>query len=421
VAHARKARHGVRWSRLHYQAMGSFERFTTKAHFNSLKRLVLLTALATTAVKLLVTATTVAGGSPLDLLARLPAGVADLAAALLVFEVLMARRAVHLAARTAALVAASPVLFVASGVHGDHLGVAVLLLLLAVHLLVDRQAPLLAGIILGLAGRVEPLVLLAVPVVMAAVAAPAEQPPDAQRAARSDRSGRRRSLVQFGLALAGALLAGWVPALAWDWPSLQVASGAPQTPGGLGPAWLLHDPDRELIGFLLGRGRPLVLAAAVVPAVLWVRRRPRRVYAAVGLTLLTPLALAPAWSPRDLAWPVVFGYLGDARWASIYSAAAGATLLWTSTWWGGAAAWDGGLAPGAAPAGGAAAVLGLATWMVLLCWLALGWRTVAVEAGRPSRPAPAPGGPAEAVAGAGGRRAGRPEASPGALAPPGGL
>jgi hypothetical protein len=118
---------------------------------------------------------------------------------------------------------------------------------------------------------------------------------------------------------------------------------------------------------------------------------------------------------------VVFGYLGDARWASIYSAAAGATLLWTSTWWGGAAAWDGALAPGAAPAGGAAAVLGLATWMVLLCWLALGWRTVAVEAGRPSRPAPAPGGPAETMAGAGGRRAGRPEASPGALAPPGGL
>jgi len=81
VAHARKARHGVRWSRLHYQAMGSFERFTTKAHFNSLKRLVLLTGLATTAVKLLVTAAGVAdaGGSPLDLLARLPASVADLA------------------------------------------------------------------------------------------------------------------------------------------------------------------------------------------------------------------------------------------------------------------------------------------------------------------------------------------------------
>jgi hypothetical protein len=57
-----------------------------------------------------------------------------------------------------------------------------------------------------------------------------------------------------------------------------------------------------------------------------------------GITLalasrVEPLALGPAWSPRDLVWPAVLGYLGDARWASIYAAAAGATLLWTSTWW----------------------------------------------------------------------------------------
>jgi hypothetical protein len=95
---------------------------------------------------------------------------------------------------------------------------------------------------------------------------------------------------------------------------------------------LARSLDQGLAGWLLGPGRPLVLAAAVVPAVVWVRRRPRRVYAAVGLVLLTPLALGPAWSPRDLVWPAVFGYLGDARWASIYAVAAGATLLWTSTW-----------------------------------------------------------------------------------------
>jgi hypothetical protein len=97
---------------------------------------------------------------------------------------------------------------------------------------------------------------------------------------------------------------------------------------------LARSVDQGLAGWLAGAGRPLVLAAAVLPAVVWVRRRPRRVYAAVGLVLLAPLALAPAWSPRDLVWPAVFGYLGDARWASIYAVAAGATMLWTSTWWG---------------------------------------------------------------------------------------
>ncbi|HJU00399.1 MAG TPA: hypothetical protein VJ966_04235, partial [Actinomycetes bacterium] len=129
----------------------------------------------------------------------------------------------------------------------------------------------------------------------------------------------------------------------------------------------------------LGPGRPLVLAAAFVPAVIWVRHRPRRVYAAVGLLLLAPLALAPAWSPRDLVWPAVFGYLGDARWASIYAVAAGACVGWTSTWWGTGLPWAAGVAPGTVP-DGAIAGLALVTWVVLASWLFLGWRTVGIEA-----------------------------------------
>jgi hypothetical protein len=127
--------------------MGSFEHFTTKTHFISLKRQVVLAALAMLVVKLVVAALGAApGGSWLDLLARPPPSVADLGAALLVFEVLRARRAANRAARAAVLVAASPVLFVASGVHGDPLGVAVCLLLLGMYLLVGREAPLAAGI-----------------------------------------------------------------------------------------------------------------------------------------------------------------------------------------------------------------------------------------------------------------------------------
>jgi hypothetical protein len=293
--------------------MGSFERFKTKTHFNSLKRLVGVTALA---VKLLTVAlaTAAGGGTPLDLLARVPASLADLGAALLVFEVLRTRRPLQLAARSAILVAVSPVLFVASGLHGDRIGVAVALLLLAMYLLV-------------------------------------------------------------------ALFAAWVPTLAWDWDSLAAAPSGGAGPGGLGPGWVLaRSVDQGLAGWLAGPGRPLVLAAAVLPAVVWVRRRPRRAYAAVGLVLLAPLALAPAWSPRDLVWPAVFGYLGDARWASIYAVAAGATLLWTSTWWGTGVPWHGGVDPATVPSG-AVAGLSLVTWVVLGSWLVLGWRTVTVEAG----------------------------------------
>ena len=356
--------------------MGSFERFKTKTHFNSLKRLVGVTALAALAVKLLTIAlaTAAGGGTPLDLLARVPASVADLGAALLVFEVLRPRRPLQLAARSAILVAVSPVLFVASGLHGDRVGVAVALLLLAIYLLIDRDAPLVAGITLAIASRVEPMALLAAPVAMAAVAAGGDgQEPADGRATRS-------RMVHFGGALAGALFAAWVPTLAWDWDSLAAAPSARGGPGGLGAGWVLaRSLDQGLAGWLLGSGRPLVLAAAVVPAVIWVRRRPRRVYAAVGLVLLVPLALGPAWSPRDLVWPAVFGYLGDARWASIYAVVAGAALLWTSTWWGSGLPWHGGVDP-ATVASGAVAGLGLVTWVVLGSWVVLGWRTVAVEA-----------------------------------------
>jgi len=362
--------------------MGTFERFTTKTHFNRLKRLVVLTGVAVLAVKLAVAVLLAPAGSPLDLLARLAASVADLGAVLLVFEVLRSRRPANRAARSAVLLAVSPALLVASGIHGDPTGVAVaLLLLLGMYLLVDQQAPLAAGIAVGMAARVDPLVLVAVPVALA-VAFPRRERPD-------------------GGALTAALLAGWVPALAWGWRSQQAAAGG-DGPGGLGPGWLLARPvDQGLSGFLLGPGRLLVLAAAVVPAVLWVRRRPGRAYAAVGLVLLAPLALAPAFTPRELVWPLVFGFLGDARWASIYAAVAGAALLWTSAWWGPVLPWDGAVAAGAVPTGRGAA-LGLAVWAVLAAWLALGWRTVAVECRRDrarpvtEEPAPAASPPARA-------------------------
>ena len=58
---------GVRWvgNALDCRLMGTFERFTTKTHFNSLKWLVVLVGLAVLAAKLAVTAIWAApAGSP---------------------------------------------------------------------------------------------------------------------------------------------------------------------------------------------------------------------------------------------------------------------------------------------------------------------------------------------------------------------
>lgn len=199
--------------------MGPFERFTTKTHFISLKRQVVLAALAMLVVKLVVAALGAApGGSWLDLLARLPPSVADLGAALLVFEVLRARRAANRAPRgRPGRRQPGPV----RRLRGPRrpLGVAVCLLLLGMYLLVGREAPLAAGIAVGVAARVDPLVLVAAPVALAFVVPGPARRTDAMRA-RSDRrqltegnGGARTRLLHFGGALGAALLAGWAPAL----------------------------------------------------------------------------------------------------------------------------------------------------------------------------------------------------------------
>ena len=52
-------------------------------------------------------------------------------------------------------------------------------------------------------------------------------------------------------------------ALAWGWDSLAGREGGGAGPGGLGPGWVLApSPDQGLAGWLLGPGRPLVLALA---------------------------------------------------------------------------------------------------------------------------------------------------------------
>ncbi|HJW59133.1 MAG TPA: hypothetical protein VJ931_05820, partial [Actinomycetota bacterium] len=103
---------------------------------------------------------------------------------------------------------------------------AVALLLLTMYLLVDRDAPLVAGITLAIASRVEPMVLLAAPVALATAAG------GAAGGQEQDGPGRRSRMVHFGGALVGALFAAWVPTLAWNWDSLVAAPGGVAGPGG---------------------------------------------------------------------------------------------------------------------------------------------------------------------------------------------
>src|SRR5215213_2259432 len=300
--------------------MGTFERSKTKTHFNSLKRLVGVTALAALAVKLLAVAqaTAAGGGTPLDLLARVPASVGR--------------------------PGGGP-----AGVRGAQ----------------DPAAPP-AGRPLGHPGRGQPGAVRRL-----------RDPRRQGRGGRGPAAGGRVPARRPGRPPGRRL--GAVPRLGLGLPQgrpgRRVRPGRARPRVGAGPA---GGPGAgrvaARVGPPAGPGGGGRAGGALGPAPVPAGVRGRRPAAA------RPLALAPAWSPRDLVWPAVFGYLGDARWASIYAVAAGATVGWTSTWWGGGRPWAAGVAPGTVP-DGTVAGLGLITWVVLASWLFLGWRTVAVEAG----------------------------------------
>jgi hypothetical protein len=252
--------------------MGPFERLKTKTHLNSLKWLVGVTALGALAVKLpaVALATAAGDGMPLDLLVRVPTSLADLGAAMLVFEILRTRRPLRLAARSAILVAVSPVPFVASGIHGDLLGVAVALLLLAMYLLVDRDAPLVAGITVAVASRIEPMVLLATPVAMAVVTARTAPGVAVDPAVPAQGSSTSPGRWPGPCSPPGCRPS---PGTGTRWPPPPAAGPdrAGSAPAGCWPGrWRRGWPGdcRRRPAAGAGRGR--------VPAVVWVRRRPRR-------------------------------------------------------------------------------------------------------------------------------------------------
>jgi hypothetical protein len=308
-------------------------------------------------------------GLPFRFLIRLPACLADIGSTFLVFELLRRRAALRTAVTGAVVVAVSPVLFVISGFHGNTDSVFVCFVLLAVWLLADADRPVLAGLAFAAAVGVKLVPIVLLPALLAAAF-------------------RRGRGVRFTAAAGLAVLASWLPAVLREYPAMKanVFGYAGQT-GTWGISALLRRLGATgAIDAYAGAGRYAVLAAAALPAAWWAWRRAGDLPAAVGLALVTFLALSPAFAPQYLAWPVAAGALLSPVLAGVYSAAAGTVLVVLYTKWSGGFPWD---RAHPRPASRSDLVLLLAAWAVLAGGAAaLGLRRLAAGRGSPHRADP---------------------------------
>jgi hypothetical protein len=261
-------------------------------------------------------------------LIRVPATLADIASALLVFELVRSRRPLVEAAVAGVMVGCSPALIVISGFHGNTDPVFVMFAILSLYLLVTERSGVLAGMSFAAALSMKIIPIVALPVLLLIAA----------------RAGRRR-LGAF-LAGSGALLAIlWLPAVIGYWSGFkQNVLGYKGVPGKWGLIefttnnlhWSHHRLD-----LLTGPGRwPMLLLSTFLPLfVAW--RRPSASIPAFGMTLVLVLLLSTASSGgRYLVWAIAAAFLVDVPTGALYDIGASIVVVMVYNRWNGGWPWD---------------------------------------------------------------------------------
>ncbi len=264
-------------------------------------------------------------GIPYRFTIRAVASLADVASALVLFELLRSRRSLAVATTAAVLLAISPVLVVISGFHGNTDPVFALLTLLSAYLLVDRRNPAVSGIAIALAVGIKIIPFVVIPALLI-------------YAVRQS----RRSAAGFIAGFAVTFAVTWGPALFGQFRAVRLdVIGY----GGLGYSWWgvmqfghwLGDP--AWVAVVAGPGRTVLVGiCALVPAVaVW--RRPGVILPAVAWSLIVFLALATAFGTQYLVWPLAACYLISVSLATVYSFSAGLILVDIYTRWSGGLPW----------------------------------------------------------------------------------
>ncbi len=264
-------------------------------------------------------------GVPLRVTIRALASAADVISSLLVFEILRRRSSLLRSSISGLAVAASPVLFLISGYHGNTDPLFVMLVILGSFLIIDTRMAFAGGVALGLAIGVKLVPIVVLPTIAVYLV-----------------KHRRDLLVRAAAGFGTVFAVTWVPAILGEWDGLKRNvlgySGINDRPWGLvgfaddlGWSWASQ--------FMIGPGKYLVLLlCALIPATLaW--RRPKLIMESVAMSMVAFLILSPAFGVQYLAWPVALAYLLDFWSATLYNVIGGFFLYQVYDHWNGDLPW----------------------------------------------------------------------------------
>jgi hypothetical protein len=316
-------------------------------------------------------------GMRLEFLVRLPAILADVVSALLVFEVLRARRPLREAVAGGLIVAATPVLIIISGFHGNTDPAFVMLAMLSFYLLLKGRSATAAGLCLAIALSIKlvPIVVAPLLLVMAL------------------RSGwRRLGAFVVGAGAVFALL--WVPVIVKQWAPFSKNvlgyAGTGDRRWGIPEFIQAAGGSADLQSIVQGPGRfvAVALSAAIPALIAW--RRPQHSTIAFGLSFSTFLLLSTASATQYLAWAAAPSVLVAVYLGGLYNLTAGVLLIDVYDDWNSAPPWN--WHRGHALLMNPRQTLEAAVvWVVLLCVVAMGmwysWRSGPAPAA-PAEPAP---------------------------------
>lgn len=265
-------------------------------------------------------------GIPYRFTIRALSSVADVGSALVLFALLRPRQGVVEATVAGLLIAASPLLFVVSGFHGNTDPDFVFLTLLALYLLVDGRMPVLAGAAIALAIGIKIVPVVVIPAL-------------AVYAWKQGRRVRARFAAGFGAVFALT----WGPAVLQELPAIRshvigYSGNGYSLWGFMQIGHWLGDP--WWVPVLGGAGRVLlVLVCALVPAIaVW--RRPDVVLPAAAWAFIVFLGFATTFGVQYLVWPVALGFLVRFGLAAVYDLTAGVVLIEVYDRWSGGLPWN---------------------------------------------------------------------------------
>lgn len=254
-------------------------------------------------------------------LIKVPAVLADLVTALLVFELVRLRRPVVEAAAAGALVVCSPALVVVSGFHGNTDPLFVMFALLSVYLLVVKRWATAAGVAFALSLSIKLIPIVLVPTLLVILI----------------RLGWRR-LLTFAVGGAVVFLLLWLPVVLNRWTefSRDVLGYEGITPRewGLSQFFTWANAPTGVTDWFDGPGRFVVLLlCSLLPAIMAWRRPLTFAPTAAGMALAIFLLLSPAFGMQYLVWPLAALYFINFWTATVYNIATSTFILVVYSYW----------------------------------------------------------------------------------------